>query len=76
MVCRGRADKGNWKIKIGRDEITSTGLNLHSLQTQVRGRVRGDLIEVCKWMKRLNEGDAIKVLVVKEESRTRGKCAS
>ena len=43
-------------------------LNLHSLE---RRRVRGDMIEVYKWMKGLNKGDTHKVLLVGEQSRTR-----
>ncbi len=43
-------------------------LNLHSLEIR---RVREDLIEVFKWMKGYNKGDIIKVLVVREQCRTR-----
>ena len=43
-------------------------LNLHSLE---RRRVRGDLIEVFKWVKGFNKGDMNKVFIVKEEVRTR-----
>ncbi len=43
-------------------------LNLHSLE---RRRVRGDLIEVYKWMRGFNTGDIDKVLMVSEPGRTR-----
>lgn len=43
-------------------------LNLHSLE---RRNVRGDLTEVLKWMKGFNNGGVNRVLVVKEQSRTR-----
>ena len=43
-------------------------LNLHSLE---RRRVRGDMIEVFKWMKGINSGDINKVLLVSEPGRTR-----
>ncbi len=43
-------------------------LNLHSLE---RRRVRGDMIEVYKWMKGLHKGDIHKVLLVREQGRTR-----
>ena len=43
-------------------------LNLHSLE---RRRVRGDMIEVYKWMKGYNKGDINKVLMVREQGRTR-----
>ena len=43
-------------------------LNLHSLE---RRRVRGDLIEVFKWVKGFNKGDFNKVLILKEQGRTR-----
>ena len=43
-------------------------LNLHLLE---RRRVRGDLIEVYKWMKGYNKGDINKVLIVREQNRTR-----
>ena len=43
-------------------------LNLHSLE---RRRVRGDLIEVYKWIMGLNKGDLNKILIVSEQSRTR-----
>ena len=43
-------------------------LNLHSLE---RRRVRGDLIEVFKWVKGFNKGDLNKVLILKEQGRTR-----
>ncbi len=43
-------------------------LDLHSLK---RRRVRGDLIEVFKWMKGYNKGDINKVLIVREHCRTR-----
>lgn len=43
-------------------------LNLHSLE---RRRVRGDLTEVLKWMKGYRKGDINKVLVVREQGRTR-----
>ncbi len=41
---------------------------MHSLE---RRRVRGDLIEVYKWMKGYNKGDINKVLIVREQGRTR-----
>ena len=43
-------------------------LNLHSLE---RRRVRGDLIEVFKWMKGINKGDISRVLKVSSQDRTR-----
>ena len=43
-------------------------LNLHSLE---RRRVRGDLIEVFKWIKGYNKGDANKVIIIKQQGRTR-----
>ncbi len=46
-------------------------LNLHSLE---RRTLRGDLIEVYKWMKGYNKGDVNKILLVKEPGRTRGNC--
>ncbi len=33
--------------------------------------MRGDLIEVYRWMKGYNKGDINKVLIVKEQGRTR-----
>ena len=42
-------------------------LNLHSLE---RRKVRGDLIEVFKWIKGFKKGDINKVLIVKEKVRT------
>ena len=44
-------------------------LNLHSLQ---RRRLRGDLIEVFKWIKGINKGDLYEVLIPKNDTRTRG----
>ncbi len=43
-------------------------LNLHSLE---RRRVRGELIEIFKWMKGYNKGDVSKVLKVGEQGITR-----
>ena len=43
-------------------------LNLHSLE---RCRVRGDLIEMFKWIKDFNNWKTNKVLIVKEKVRTR-----
>ena len=43
-------------------------LNLHSLE---RCRVRGDMIEVCKWFKGFNKGDITKVLKINSGDRTR-----
>ncbi len=43
-------------------------LNLHSLE---RRRVRGDLIEVYKWMTGINKGDIGSILIVNQENRTR-----
>ena len=43
-------------------------LNLHSLE---RRRVRGDLIEVFKWMKGINKGDIGRVLKISMQDRTR-----
>ena len=43
-------------------------LNLHSLE---RRMVKVDLIEVYKWMKGYNKGDINKVLIVREQNRTR-----
>ena len=43
-------------------------LNLHTLE---RRRVRGDLIEVYKWVKGFNRGELGKVLIVSEQRRTR-----
>ena len=43
-------------------------LNLHSLE---RRRVRGDLREVCKWVKDFNKGNINKIIIVKEIVRTR-----
>ena len=43
-------------------------LKLHSLE---RRRVRGDLIEVFKWMTGVNEGDVSKVLRIHQQDRTR-----
>ena len=43
-------------------------LNLHSLE---RRRVRGDMIEVFKWVKGINKGDIDKVLIISEQDRTR-----
>ena len=49
-------------------EDTLRHLKLHSLE---RRRVRGDLIEVYKWMRGFNTGNVNKVLVVSEPGRTR-----
>ncbi|ORD92985.1 hypothetical protein ECANGB1_2036 [Enterospora canceri] len=43
-------------------------LKLHSLE---RRRVRGDLIEVFKWVKGFNKGDVGKVLTISSQDRTR-----
>ena len=43
-------------------------LNLHSLE---RRRIRGDLIEMFKWVKGFNKGNINKVLLVKEKVKTR-----
>ena len=43
-------------------------LNLHTLE---RRRVRGELIEVFKWVKGYNKGDLGKVLILSEHDRTR-----
>ena len=43
-------------------------LKLHSLE---RKRVRGDFIEVYKWIKGYNKGDINKVLIFSEQNRTR-----
>ena len=43
-------------------------LNLHSLE---RRRVRGDLIEVFKWVKGYNKGDLEKVLTFSQQGITR-----
>ena len=43
-------------------------LDLHSLE---RRRVRGDMIEVFKWVKGINKGDIDKVLIISEQDRTR-----
>nr|XP_053657327.1 uncharacterized protein LOC128706451 [Cherax quadricarinatus] len=43
-------------------------LNLHSLE---RRRMRGDIIEVYKWMTGINKGDINKVLRVSNQVRTR-----
>ena len=41
-------------------------LKLHSLE---RRRVRGDLIEVSKWVKGFNKGDVGKVLTISSQDR-------
>lgn len=46
-----------------------TGKRLY-LHSQVRRRVRGDLIEVSKWMKGFNKGNVNEVLVIKKPVRT------
>ncbi len=43
-------------------------LNLYALE---RRRVRGDLIEVFKWVKGYNKGDISKVLRTSQQDRTR-----
>ena len=43
-------------------------LKLHSLE---RHRVRGDLIEVFKWVKGFNKGDVGKILMISSHDRTR-----
>ena len=43
-------------------------LNLHSLE---RRRVRGDLIEVFKWVKGINEGNIKQVIDLSKQNRTR-----
>ena len=43
-------------------------LKLHSLE---RRRVRGDLIEVFKWVKGFNKWDVRKVLTIRSQDRTR-----
>ena len=43
-------------------------LKLHSLE---RRRVRGDLIEVFKWVKGFDKADVGKVLTVSSQDRTR-----
>lgn len=44
-------------------------LNLHSLE---RRRVRGDMIEVYKWVKGINKGNIDKVIDIRSQDRTRG----
>ena len=41
---------------------------LHSLE---RRRVKGDLIEVFKWVKGFNKGDVGKVFMISSQDRTR-----
>ncbi len=41
------------------------------LQSLERRRVRGDFIEIYKWMKGYNKGDVNKVLIVSEQGRMR-----
>ena len=43
-------------------------LKLHSLE---RRRIRGDLIEVFKWVKGFNQGDVRKVLTINNQDRTK-----
>ncbi|KAG7166732.1 RNA-directed DNA polymerase from mobile element jockey-like 30 [Homarus americanus] len=43
-------------------------LNLHSLE---RRRVRGDMIEVFKWVKGINKGDIDKDFIISEQDKTR-----
>ena len=43
-------------------------LNLHSLER----RVRGDMIEIFKWVKGINKGNINKVLEISSQDRTRG----
>ena len=43
-------------------------LKLHSLE---RRRIRGDLIEVFKWMKGFNKGEVGKIFTVSSQDRTR-----
>ena len=43
--------------------------NLHSLE---RGRARGDMIEVFKWIKGINKGNIDQVLEISSQDRTCG----
>ena len=43
-------------------------MKLHSLE---RRRVRGNLIEVFKWVKGFNKGDVGNVLMISSQDRTR-----
>ena len=45
-------------------------LKLHSLE---RCRVRGDMIEILKWVKGFNKGDVGKVLTISSQDRTRSQ---